>query len=42
MAARRARVDAGRNRPGPEFFSSEGTSTVDAYVEVLKPGLRCV
>lgn len=42
MAALRTRIDAGGDRSGSELFSAEGTTTLDAYVEVLKSGLRYV
>jgi hypothetical protein len=32
-------VDTGRNRSGAEFFSSEGTATLNAYMKMLKSGL---
>lgn len=39
MTALRARVDTGRNGSGSELFSVESAATLDAYMEVLKPGL---
>ena len=42
MTALRACIDAGRNSSGSELFSTEGAATLDAYVEVLKSGLRYV
>jgi hypothetical protein len=42
MAALWTCVDAGRNSSGSELFSAEGSTTLDAYVKVLKSGLRYV
>jgi hypothetical protein len=42
VAALRTRVDAGRNSSGSELFSAESTATLDAYMEMLKSGLRYV